>query len=270
MNLCTHSCHEQFGPCRISSAADWFTVKILELMQSAASQDLSREEEWPILESGPRNRSAGGHCQYLSGSFRWSRIKWSMIHEYGAGSCILDAALHQMQLQLKLLTLTCFNSLRLVMKDYKKCNVWSCKMDFSLWDTWQRCTLAWLFIAKVFPIKSRMPALSSLCRHCVNRDLAGLHVLYLITDRVGHLGHQSEYLNTYKIAFSLTASLRLIKFGLPEHRSSVRHRMHLPPFRWKSFTFQITAKDILTWMGGKVLFNSFFLNSVVVIFRKDD
>lgn len=128
----------------------------------------------------------------------------------------------------------------------KKSYVWSCKMDCSRWDTWQRCTLARLFIAKVFPIKSRMPALSSLCRHCVNRDLAGLHVLYLITDRVGHLGHQSEYLNTYKIAFSLTASLRLIKFGLPEHRSSVRHRMHLPPFRWKSFAFQITAKDILT------------------------
>lgn len=87
----------------------------------------------------------------------------------------------------------------------------------------------------------------------VNRDLGGLHVLYLITDRVGHLGHQSEYLNTYKIGFSLTASLRLIKFGLPEHRSSVKHIMHLPCFRWKSFSFHITANDILTWAGCKFL-----------------
>lgn len=223
-------------------------------MQSAASQDLNREEEWPILEPGPRNRSAGGHCQCLSGSFRWSRIKWSILHEYGAGSCILDAALHQMQLQLKLLALTCFNSLRLVMK--KQCVV----MQNGLFTMGHMTTVhtSPVIYCKVFPIKSRIPALSSLCRHCVNRDLAGLHVLYLITDGVGHLGHQSEYLNTYKIAFSLTASLRLIKFGLPEHRSSVRHRMHLPPFRWKSFAFQITAKDILTWMRSKVLFNSSF------------
>lgn len=176
-----------------------------------------------------------------------------------------------MQLPLKHLTLTCFNSLRLAMKNLKKSYVWSCKMDFSRWDTWQRCTLARLFIAKVFPIKSRMPALSSLCRHCVNRDLAGLHVLYLITDRVGHLGHQSEYLNTYKIAFSLTASLRLIKFGLPEHRSSVRHRMHLPPFRWKSFAFQIQLKiSWPEWEAKFFLIPLFFKNSVVVIFRKDD
>lgn len=80
----------------------------------------------------------------------------------------------------------------------------------------------------------------------VNRALEGLHVLYLITDRVGHLGHQSEYLNTYKIGFSLTASLRLIKFGLPEHRSSVKHIMYVSSFRWKSFGFQITANNILT------------------------
>lgn len=134
-----------------------------------------------------------------------------------------------------------------------------------LWDTWQRCTQAQLFIAKVFPIRSRMPPLSCLCRRCVNRDLAGLHVLYLITDRVGHLGHQSEYLNTYKIGFSLTASLRLIKFGLPEHRARVKHIMHLPTFGWKSFAFQTTPNDILTWAGCKFLFNSAFFKSLLLL-----
>lgn len=84
------------------------------------------------------------------------------------------------------------------------------------------------------------------CRPYVSGDLAGLHVLYLITDRAGHLGHQSEYLNTYKIGSSLTASLRLIKFGLPERRSSVKHIMHLPYVRWQRFSFHITANVILT------------------------
>lgn len=127
-----------------------------------------------------------------------------------------------------------------------------------LWDTWQQCTLAQLFIAKVFAIRSWMPLLSSLCGRCASRDLAGLHILYLITDRVGHLGHQSEYLNTYKIGFSLTALLRLIKFGLPELRSSVKHIMYLPSFRCKSFAFQTTANGILTLVGCS-FFYSFFL-----------
>lgn len=62
----------------------------------------------------------------------------------------------------------------------------------SLWDTWQQRAEALLFITKVFPIRSGLPPFSSLRRHYVNGALAGLHVLYLITDRAGHLGHQSE------------------------------------------------------------------------------
>lgn len=137
------------------------------------------------------------------------------------------------------------------------------------WDTWQQCTLAQLFIAKVSPIRSWMPSLSSVCRRCVSRDLAGLHVLYLITDRASHLGHQSEYLNTYKIGFSLTASLRLIKFGLPEHCSSVKHIMHLPSFRWKSFAFQITANDILTWVGCKFPFIPISLFEILLLLSSE-
>lgn len=98
----------------------------------------------------------------------------------------------------------------------------------SLWVTWQQCIPGLLFITKVIPIRPGVAPCPSLHRHYVNRNLAGLHVLYLITDRASHLGHQSEYLNTYKIGFSLTASLRLIKFGPPEHRYSVKRIMHLP------------------------------------------
>lgn len=62
----------------------------------------------------------------------------------------------------------------------------------SLWATWQQRAEAPLFITKVFPIRSGLPPSSSLRRHYVHGDLVGLHVLYLITDRAGHLGHQSE------------------------------------------------------------------------------
>lgn len=49
---------------------------------------------------------------------------------------------------------------------------------------------------KCFQLDFKCHRNSCLPRHYVNRSLPRLQVLYLITDSTGHLGLQSEYLNT--------------------------------------------------------------------------
>lgn len=106
-----------------------------------------------------------------------------MIHSRGV-LAVSTASLNLLQ--------TCDETIRISLTHILCVVVEKGSFHASLWDTWQQPAEALLFITKVFPIRSGLPPFSSLRRHYVNGALAGLHVLYLITDRAGHLGHQSE------------------------------------------------------------------------------
>lgn len=124
---CTHSCHEQFGPCRISKGR-------LVQGQNPVS-DLHKEPECPILEQGPRNGSAGEHqptvecCSSISVTLIHSDY---VVHEnklndpyYVNMMLVLTFWMQTSHLNL----LQQFQICDEILKKKKSC-VWSCKREF--------------------------------------------------------------------------------------------------------------------------------------------